>query len=334
MNIQTPTSPAALLDTSTLTPSERLETLIEMVLSLHALESASSAAQAAFQDAIGTAFAFELGNLSDRAVDDECKRADEIRAHLKILAGDGTLDRCVRLLRSVCHDPQGSEGIEVDNRWISNAEITRSGFRYNAQKKSEGIDLFNIKDARNLARTMSRNHPQAKHTWRQVPRVCLPGYFVTRAIQAASLPLHLPGPEAIKTLEQRAEQLSGKTTAGGWWPRTQLRVIHWLLQEPGNGPEPTEPYHVQPQAWPDDDPVLSALRREILEPLEVGKTRVEGFETNVLRPTEDGSHVSPDQTAQEAHSRGPRPPTCSGQVDLSPLASPLAAGSPEATAAQ
>ena len=100
MNVQTPMPLADPIDASVLTPSERLETLLEMVLSLNALESASAAADAAFQNAVKAKnpAAHYLGDLSGLAIQDECKRGDEIIAHLKTLAGDGTLDQCRDLL--------------------------------------------------------------------------------------------------------------------------------------------------------------------------------------------------------------------------------------------
>lgn len=106
MNVRTPMQFTAPDNANALTPAERIQTLIEMVLTLHALEDARTSADIDFQNAstLGHRNAFYLGQVSDLAVQSVCERGDEILAYLKDLANDKTLENCRLLLMAQSFD--------------------------------------------------------------------------------------------------------------------------------------------------------------------------------------------------------------------------------------
>lgn len=84
-------------------------------------------------------------------------------------------------------------------------------------------------------------------TWRDVPRICLPGWFINRAVEASVRPLYLAGPAIHARLEQRLERPDD--IRGPAWFRGLLRsTALWLTQSPNSGRRAT-PEEIQDEVF-------------------------------------------------------------------------------------
>lgn len=110
-------------------------------------------------------------------------------------------------------------------------------------------------------RAEARHAPAPKVTWRDVERICIPGWLISRAIRAIEAPLVLAGPEAIKRLEPYAERLCD-IPCPSLWQRTVRAVVLWLLEAPDDVPEATEEAPPPAPAWLTDALEASAPPRE------------------------------------------------------------------------
>lgn len=99
MNAQTPpiVTPEPL---ASLPSSERVQALIDLIWEFRALESQRRHArdQHLKASAAKSSSAHYWGQVNDLAVEEEGACGAKIMAHLKVLASDGTLPRCVQLL--------------------------------------------------------------------------------------------------------------------------------------------------------------------------------------------------------------------------------------------
>lgn len=112
----------------------------------------------------------------------------------------------------------------------------------------------------------------AQPTWRAVPRACIPGRLINRAVQAAINPLVLAGPELVKWLEPHVAQLSGMTSPSRR-QRWLLAAALWLLEEPDTEQQQTASTDPDPSSLRDADLSLSAPLQEKQAPQEAGRCR-------------------------------------------------------------
>ena len=77
--------------------------------------------------------------------------------------------------------------------------------------------------------------PRRRPTWRDVDRVCLPGWLLSRPFQAIANLLYRPGPEIGRLLERLGDRIDGIDE-----PRRPARLlrsaVHWLLSAPNDAP--------------------------------------------------------------------------------------------------
>jgi hypothetical protein len=87
-------------ETPFLPPSERVEALMDLVSTNIVLQCAQESAFAEFESTPRSDPGLTaLGEKADAAVEAWCRNSEEIVAHVKILMGNGTLERCAHLLR-------------------------------------------------------------------------------------------------------------------------------------------------------------------------------------------------------------------------------------------
>lgn len=86
--------------------------------------------------------------------------------------------------------------------------------------------------------------PRRRQTWRDVDRVCLPGWLLSRPFQAIANLLHRPGPEIGRLLERLGDRIDGIDE-----PRRPVRLlrsaVHWLLSAPNDAPPA-----IPEETWP------------------------------------------------------------------------------------
>lgn len=96
---------------------------------------------------------------------------------------------------------------------------------------------------------------------RQIPRICIPGAVISRAIAAITYPVVLAGPELVKRLEPRVARLYGISSASRG-QRILRAVMLWLLEEPDSALEATEDFDRPETVLPIYDPELRGLPLE------------------------------------------------------------------------
>ncbi len=86
----------------------------------------------------------------------------------------------------------------------------------------------------------------AQFTWKDMPRICLPGYFIRRAVEALAVPLYRAGPSICQQLERRLEQPDG-IRGPECFRDLQRSTALWLTQSP-NSVQPAIPEETRAEA--------------------------------------------------------------------------------------
>lgn len=94
------------------------------------------------------------------------------------------------------------------------------------------IGFFDLVGANELRRGRLKSTP-AHAGWRDVSRICLPGWVIRRAVEASARPLYLAGPAIERRLEQRLERPAG-IQGPAWFQGLQRSIVLWLIQSPNS----------------------------------------------------------------------------------------------------
>ncbi len=78
--------------------------------------------------------------------------------------------------------------------------------------------------------------PYRPTTWRDMPRICLPGYVIRRAVEASTSPLSRVGPAICQRLELLIERLDD-SRAPAWFAAPLRSTALWLTQSPNSEPQ-------------------------------------------------------------------------------------------------
>lgn len=116
------------------------------------------------------------------------------------------------------------------------------------------------------ANQTQRSRVMRKISYRELPRICVPGIFIDRAVQAALRPIVLAGPELDKRLQPHVARLCDISTPSRSqrWLRSALL---WLLEDRESEPEETEVSVPARTSWPDADFLQMDLPPETQTPL-------------------------------------------------------------------
>lgn len=112
----------------------------------------------------------------------------------------------------------------------------RIGFEAHTAETRVFFDVVNAKIAWKMQqkRREARNAPDIpKTTWRDIQRVCLPGWLLVKGIGAITSPLKSVGPDACQRLERFVER-HDDTEARGRVAVWRLSLARWLIQSPND----------------------------------------------------------------------------------------------------
>lgn len=78
--------------------------------------------------------------------------------------------------------------------------------------------------------------PYIPTTWRDMPRISLPGYVIRRAVEASTSPLSRVGPAICQRLELLIERLDDSRDPP-WFAAPLRSIALWLTQSPNSEPQ-------------------------------------------------------------------------------------------------
>jgi hypothetical protein len=91
--------------------------------------------------------------------------------------------------------------------------------------------FFDIGEAKALAKKQAQTRRQRPITWRDIPRVCLPGWLIRRTIGWLTTPLYRAGPAICLLLERHIERLADNPNPKRFAVLLQSAAL-WLTQSP------------------------------------------------------------------------------------------------------
>lgn len=115
-----------------------------------------------------------------------------------------------------------------------------TGKRIGAAVPVPGGEPFIVRD--DLAtehRRLRAQRPAAPYipiTWRDMPRISLPGYVIRRAVEASTSPLNRVGPAICQRLERLIERLDDSRDPP-WFAAPLRSTALWLTQSPNSEPQ-------------------------------------------------------------------------------------------------
>ena len=107
---------------------------------------------------------------------------------------------------------------------------------------------------RRLANELKAERLALGPTWREVSRICLPGWFIGRKIRRLADLICYIGPDLEQFLEPWHERLCDMASPS-LYQRLCRDTLRWLLEEPNSAPETTlEEIEDQESSKATDDP--------------------------------------------------------------------------------
>lgn len=100
------------------------------------------------------------------------------------------------------------------------------------------FDLDVVRRQIKLSKKSSRIGSRQALGWRSVPRVCLPGWLIHRAVAVSAGPLYRGGPAIVQRLERHVERLDDSPSRGRLAGLTRFAAL-WLMRSPNDGPQAT-----------------------------------------------------------------------------------------------